>query len=55
MAENSGEARNALERLRAYRSALTTQQIKTLRGQILAGDVAGAEKGLRNILNRRKR
>lgn len=33
-----------------YRSVLTKQQIKTLRGQILAGDIIGAEKGLNKLL-----
>jgi len=31
---------------------LTSQQIKTLRGQALAGDLAGARKGLQRIINK---
>ena len=41
---------NALVRLKAIRHRLTTQQYKTLRGQILAGDAEGAMKGLKKLL-----
>lgn len=34
---------------------LTKQQYRTLRGKILAGDSEAAMKGLRTILNRRKK
>ena len=34
--------------LRHYR--LTKQQIKTIRGQALAGDLAGAQKGLMKVV-----
>lgn len=34
---------------------LTTQQYKTLRGQILAGDAEGATRGLEKIIERRRR
>ena len=44
----------ALGHLRANNRNLTPQQFKTLRGQILAGDPAGAMKGLQNILKRRQ-
>ena len=37
-------------RLKACRSRLTTQQYKTLRGQIFAGDAEGAMKGLQKLL-----
>lgn len=40
----------ALGRLRSAKNRLTRQQFKTLRGQILAGDPAGAMKGLERIL-----
>ena len=36
--------------LKQYRGVLTKQQIRTLRGQILAGETEAAEKGLNNIL-----
>ena len=45
---------NAMMFLKAYRSQLTSQQYKTLRGQVLAGDSQGAMKGLRKLLNRMK-
>lgn len=40
--------------LRLYRDILSRQQIKTLKGQILSGNKAGAEKGLNTILERIK-
>ena len=40
----------ALIQVKACRDRLTYQQYKTLRGQILAGDDAGAMKGLRKVL-----
>lgn len=43
---------NALIRLKAARRYLTSQQYKTLRGQVLAGDPDGAMKGLERLLNR---
>ena len=42
----------ALGELRRERQSLTAQQFRTLKGQILAGDVVGAEKGLARILRR---
>lgn len=46
---NQNEA-TAYIRLKACRHRLTTQQYKTLRGQILSGDAEGAMKGLRKLL-----
>ena len=43
----------ALLILRNNKHRLTTQQYKTLRGQILAGDADGAMRGLKNVLLRR--
>ena len=40
----------ALIRLKHARHKLTRQQYKTLRGQVLAGDPAGAMKGLEKLL-----
>lgn len=40
----------ALGHLWSAKNRLTRQQFKTLRGQILAGDPAGAMKGLQKIL-----
>lgn len=41
-----------LAKLKAYRDLMTWMQWKTLRGQALAGDVEGAEKGLCKIMRR---
>ena len=41
-------------RLKAYRTMLTFQQYRTLRGLVLSGDAEGAMKGLRKLLERRK-
>ena len=38
--------------LGAYRKQISKPQLKTLRGQALAGDVEGAMRGLRRILER---
>lgn len=43
-----------LAKLRVYRDALTWMQWKTLRGQALAGDIVGAEKGLMKIIRRKE-
>lgn len=48
------EIREALERVRACRDRLTAQQYRTLRGQVLAGEIAGALKGVKKILRERK-
>lgn len=37
-----------------YRGFLTKQEIRTLRGQIKAGDVEAAKKGLEKIVRRRR-
>lgn len=44
-----------LVQLKNYRHLLTKQQIHTLKGQILAGDVDGALKGLNKIINERSK
>ena len=46
---------NAMMFLKAYRLQLTTQQYKTLRGQLLAGDSVGAMKGLNRILEQKSK
>jgi len=43
----------ALRAIKANAGNLTRQQIKTLRGQAIAGNVDGAIKGLEKILRRR--
>ena len=42
-----------LELLKGYRHLINKQQLKTLRGQALAGDVEGARKGLQKVLSRK--
>lgn len=39
-----------IKQLRSLRGALTTRQLKTIRGQILAGDIRAARQGIRRIL-----
>lgn len=41
-----------LKKLKQNQQHLTKQQIKTIRGQVLAGDLAGAERGLTKLLNK---
>jgi len=45
--------RNALSLLGEHRSQLSRQQLKTLRGQILAGNIDGAMRGLNTMLSRK--
>lgn len=40
----------AMIRLKNARHLLTPQQFRTLRGQVLAGDPAGAMKGLQKLI-----
>lgn len=40
------EIHRFVKRLAAYKGRIPPQQLKTLRGQALAGDVAGAQRGL---------
>lgn len=44
----------AIIRLRSCKPRLTKQQYRTMRGQILAGNAAGAMKGLDRLLARKK-
>ena len=41
-----------MKMLKAHRNELTRQQLRTLKGQALAGDTDGAIKGLKKILQR---
>ena len=45
----------ALMQIKACKDRLTPQQFKTLRGQVLAGDPDGALKGLKRILERKRK
>ena len=42
-----------LHELKVWKTYLTRQQYRTLEGQAVHGDVAGAEKGLQRLLQRR--
>lgn len=42
-----------LKILKKYRKYLTRQQILTLRGQVINGDIEGFKKGLSNLLRRK--
>lgn len=44
-------AEKFIDLLKDFRGVLNNQQIKTLRGQALAGDISGALKGLDKSLN----
>ena len=44
-----------IRRLGMHRRRLLKNQIKTLRGQALAGNVRGAQKGLLKILQERRK
>ncbi len=43
-------AKPFLDTLRIYSRTLTRQQLRTLKGQALAGDLQGAMKGLRKLI-----
>ena len=49
------EINRAIRDLRKYRDRLTPQQMRTIKGQILAGDIAGARKGLWKLLNKQEK
>lgn len=43
---------DAFARLKSARGNITKQQYRTLKGQILSGDIDGAMRGLQKILGR---
>ena len=43
---------SVLKAIKAQKSRLSSQQMKTLRGQALAGDASGAMKGLKSLAER---
>ena len=49
----NGDIRDAYRCLREYRKHLSRHQLKTLLGQIKAGDVNGAMNGLDKVLTRK--
>ena len=44
----------AMARLKRYKHRLRPQQYKTIRGQILEGDIDGALRGIQKLLTKRK-
>ena len=42
-----------MKKLKNNRPYLSKQQYRTIKGQALAGDIDGAQKGLNSLLNRR--
>ena len=48
--KSQSEVAAALKRLGQYRGVLSSKQLKTIKGQIIAGDICGAEKGLSRLL-----
>ena len=46
-------ARLFLEELKQHRDTLTLQQLRTLKGQALAGDIIGARRGLARLTEAR--
>jgi len=44
------DAKEFIDKLHGYAAKLTSQQYRTLKGQALAGDIEGAEKGLKKLV-----
>ena len=51
--ERTKEAIRVMMLLKANRHRLTRQQIRTIKGQALAGDAAGSMRGLQKLLERK--
>ena len=49
---NNRETRHFLRVLTLFRDELTPHQISTLKGQVLSGDLTGAQKGLSTLVAR---
>lgn len=48
------EINGFVKHLKKYQHQLSKQQLKTLRGQALSGDLAGAKRGLIKLLRKEK-
>ena len=46
------DAQTAMHEIRKYRELLTTQQERTLKGQVLSSDIEGAMRGLDKLIRR---
>lgn len=55
MSKDCSDAGRELRALKQVRNMLTAQQYRTIKGQILAGDIDGASKGIAKILRREAR
>lgn len=49
------DKKKAMLYLKSKRAVLTVQQYRTLKGQILAGDVSGAKRGIDKLIARNKK
>ena len=47
------EQKKVMSDLKSNKGSLTAQQYRTVKGQILAGDTAGAVRGMKKLLDRR--
>lgn len=52
MKQVNDEIKRFLETLEKYRRLLTRQELKTLRGQALSGDLDGAKRGFAKLVAR---
>ncbi len=51
----TSDQKKAMADLKNNKGRLTVQQYRTIKGQILAGDTVGAERGMKKLLDRRNR
>lgn len=49
------QAKAFLDEMKNHRDVLTTQQMRTLKGQALSGDINGAAKGLAKLVSEVRR
>lgn len=54
MARAYAMANEFIKTMREYQPLMTAQQVRTIKGQALSGDIDGARKGLRRIIERAK-
>ena len=47
------ETKKFIKHLKKYRGNISKQQLKTIRGQALSGNLEGAKLGLKKVLERR--
>lgn len=51
----TSDQKKVMADLKNNKGRLTVQQYRTIKGQILAGDTVGAERGMKKLLDRRSR